>query len=314
VVLAGSSSRSLLVFAQSATELADALVNQASLSGSSSLALADLNRDGNLDAVAVAGSDGVQMHLGGSLALAVSQVTSSAAVSVVAGQLDNNSTGDLAYVLGSGTTVVASDIDSSTGAAGSLSSTDCYGSGVHVAVVATSSVGQSTGNCNTDELAITRTATAQVCTVRFKCGQSVSSIANSGCPSVGGYTRPTASTGGGNPVLGNNNFAISLSGAANYVYAATLMQLSTAGSVPVLSTLDASCMHVFSSSNGFTDVVQIATITNGSGAASNRMPIPNTVTLISTELRTQWLLIDGGPMFGNTMGLSNGLLIRIGEY
>jgi len=301
------------VFAQSATELADALVNQASLSGSSSLALADLNRDGNLDAVAVAGSSGVQMHLGCSSALADSQVTSSAAVSVAAGQFDNNSTGDLAYVLSTGSTVVASDISSSTGAAASTA-TDCYGTGVNVAKVSTASVGQSTGNCNTDELAVTRTATAQVCTIRFKCGQNVSSIADSGCPSANGYTRPTAGTSGGYPVLNNSSFAITLSGAANYVYAATLMQLSTAGSVPVVAMLDAGCKHVFSAANNFTDVVQIATITNGVGAATNRMPIPNTASLISTELRTQWLLIDGGPMFGNTMGLSNGLLIRIGEY
>jgi Immunoglobulin domain len=312
VVLAGNgSNRSLLVFASSASSISDALVSQDSLGSSSALALADLDRNGSFDAVAVAGSDGVQMHLGSSLALASSTVTSSAALSIVAGQFDNNSTGDLAYVLSTGATVVASDIDSSTGAAGS-SATDCYGTGVNVAKVATASVGQSTGNCNTDELAVTRTATAQVCTIRFKCGQSVSSIADSGCSS--GYTSYPTAGSSNSPVLGSNTFAITLSGAANYVYAATLMQLSTAGSVPVTITLDGPCKHVFSAANSYADVVQIATITNGSGAASNRMPIPNTASLISTELRTQWLLIDGGPMFGNTMGLSNGLLIRIGEY
>ena len=271
------------------------------------------------DAVAVAGSSGVQMHLGSDLTLASNKVTTSNAISVAAGQFDNNSVGDLAYVLaGSGSTVVASDINSTTGLAGGVSTTDCYGTGVHVAVVTTSSVGQSGGNCNTNELAVTRSATAQVCTVRFKCGKSVSTIADSGCPTTNSYTKPTADTTGGQPVVANTSFKITLNGRngshSQFIYAAALFQLSSAGSLPALQTLDAGCKHVFDGSNGYTDVVQIASITDSLGLASAPMGIPNEPALISQELRTQWLLLDNGPMFGGTMGLSSGLLIRIGEY
>jgi len=311
------------VFAQSATELADALVNQASLSGSSSLALADLNRDGNLDAVAVAGSSGVKMHLGGSLALASSQVTSSAAVSVAAGMFDSNPVGDLAIVLSTGSTVVASDINSSTGAPVSTSTTDCYGTGVHVAVVATYAFG-SNGACNSNELAVTRTATSQVCTMSFKCQANVVAIPSSGCATSNdpnaGYAAGSNPTAGwtGLPTLGNNSFELTLQTATNYVYAATLAQISstpvTPGATINVSLLDNGCYHVFTGSSNYTDVIQISTITDSQGRAVNRMPIPATTSLSSMELKVQWLLIDGGPMFSRTMGLSDGLLVRIGDY
>ena len=152
---------------------------------------------------------------------------------------------------------------------------------------------------------LVRTLTSQVCTLRFKCSSFVQDVAGSGCQSAPGVIASTQ----GLPTLGNSGFALTVSGAQAFSYAATLAQFNAAGVTPTVTQL-LGCGHIFDLSQ---DVMQINSFTNGVGSAINYLPIPNSPAFLAMELRTQWAVIDGvGPISGVT--LSNGQVIRIGEF
>ena len=72
------------------------------------------------------------------------------------------------------------------------------------------------------------------------------------------------------------------------------------------------CFQIFDLSQ---QIFQSPTLTNAVGSAATLLPIPNNPVFIAIELRSQWLVLDGvGPLFSNTATLSNGLVLRIGEF
>jgi hypothetical protein len=273
-----------------------------------SCVLVDVNADTKLD-IAVAGAGGVNVNLSPLFSLDTVALSTSAASSIVTANFNGQPKPDFAWLSASNDLVVAYGYNVGASPDRMLSG-NCLLQGDALVSAHLSPIGTGGASpCDTDELGAIRTATAQVCTVRFRCEQEVAPVPASGCPPP--YITAGAS---GTPTIGNTSFALTLSGAVPFSYGATLAQLNPAGSTPTPTQIDPSvpCYQIFDLSQ---QILQLFTLTNAVGSAATLMPIPNNPALIALELRSQWLVLDGvGPLFNNTATLSNGLVLRIGEY
>ena len=238
--------------------------------------------------------------------LAINSVSTTAAVAVTAGNFDGDGKRDLAFCAASGQVSVVHGYNPGA-APDSIESGSCLLTGSFVTAGSLTNVGNPNGSfCNTDELAILRSATSQACTLRFRCQQRVTAVSGTGCP---GFT-VTASTQG-TPALGNSSFQLTTNGAVPFSFALALAQYNVPSeTAPALVSLPP-CFHIFDLTQS---ISEISAITSAVGQGVVFLPIPNNPAFIGVELRNQWAVFDNvGPIPGG-ITLSSAIVIRVGEY
>ena len=265
------------------------------------LALGDLTGDGKLDVI-VAAVAGVMVLE--TPAFTANTVANTAAVAVSAGNFDGDGKPDFGFVAADGQVFLVHGYNAGS-TPDSIQSGSCLLTGTQLATIRLSPIGSTGASpCDTDEMAVTRSATSQVCTLRFLCAQNVTTVIGSGCAGF-----PVIASTIGQPVVGNLLFLLTLNGGEPTAPAAALAQFNAPGTTPALVALPP-CFHIF---NLAEQILVISAFTDASGQAVAPMAIPNISLFVGVELRIQWLVIGNlGPISGIT--LSNGIVLRVGEY